>query len=145
MKKIVSIIAIMIFALSITACNTAESKNTIEEKDNVKETKTEVINVYYFHFAHRCATCLAVEDETKRILNELYPERMKNKEIIFQSVSLDEKEGKILANKMKISGQTLLFKQGKKKVNLTSVAFMYARTKPEKFKAEIKKTIDNFN
>lgn len=145
MKKIVSIIAIMIFAFSISACNTEEGKDTAEEKDILKEAKIEIINVYYFHYSRRCATCVAVEEETKNILNELYPQKMKNKEIVFHSISLEDKEGKTLANKLKISGQTLLFKQGKKKVNLTNIAFMYAKTKPEKLKAEIKKTIDNFN
>ena len=111
------------FLMNIFACNnTANSENTKEEVS----TKTEKIEVYYFHYSRRCATCVAVEEETVRILKELYPEKMENNEITFLSIDMDEKEGKELAKKMRVSGQSLLFIQGYKQINLTTDAFLYA-------------------
>ena len=126
------------FLMNIFACNnTANSENTEEEVS----TKTEIIEVYYFHYSRRCATCVAVEEETQRILKELYPEKMENNEITFLSVDMDEKEGKELAKKMRVSGQSLLFIQGYKQINLTSDAFLYANSNPDKLKEKIEKTI----
>jgi len=139
MKKIVNIIIVLSFALNITACNNSNAEKT-KNSDKIKTKK--VIKVYYFHSSHRCRTCVAVEEETKKALNELYPKEMKLGEITFQSVNIDEHKGEELANKMQISGQTLIFVQTNKTVNLTNEGFMYATTNPKKLKAKIKTTVE---
>jgi len=101
------------------------------------------IEVYYFHMTRRCATCKAVESESKKALEALYPQKIKNSEITFQSVNIEEDENKELTESLKISGQTLLFIMGDKKVDLTNDGFMYARTNPEKLQAKIKETIES--
>jgi hypothetical protein len=93
--------------------------------------------VYYFHYTRRCATCKAVEEVTENSLKELYPDHVESGSVVFLSVNLDEAENNSLAEKLKISGQTLLMVKGEKQVDLTNQAFMYARTKPEKLKTEI--------
>ncbi len=138
MKKITSILFVLIIALNVTACNNGQSNNK-EDKVTVKTDKK--IEVYYFHYSHRCKTCVAVEEETKKALNELYPKEMKSGTITFQSIDMDEEEGEQLAEKMQISGQTLIFIQDNKKLNLTNDGFMYAVTNPDKLKSKIKKTV----
>ena len=49
---------------------------------------------------------------------------------------------KLAIQKAKAEGQRLLIISGNNRIDLTDVAFMYARNNPEKLKAEIKKTID---
>jgi hypothetical protein len=100
------------------------------------------VEVYYFHNERRCTTCVAVEDESLKALNELYPEKMKSGEMTFQSVNLEDDANKTLADKLKVSGQTLLIVKGSKQENLTNTAFMYATTKPEKLKKAIGETIE---
>ncbi|HLO90583.1 MAG TPA: nitrophenyl compound nitroreductase subunit ArsF family protein [Lentimicrobium sp.] len=101
------------------------------------------IQVYYFHFERRCATCIAVEDETKKALNELYGTQMKKGDITFKSVNLEEKSGEALGNKLKVAGQSLVIVIGDKVTSdLTDKAFMYAKSEPAKLKAEIKQQID---
>jgi len=100
------------------------------------------IEVYYFHYERRCATCIAVEDETKNSLNELYPAQMKKGDIAFRSVNLEEKSGEALADKLKVAGQSLVIVKDGKVTDLTDKAFMYAKSEPDKLKAEIKKQID---
>jgi hypothetical protein len=100
------------------------------------------VEVYYFHNERRCATCIAVEDESKKALNELYPEKMKSGEMIFLSVNIEDEANAALADKYKISGQTLLVVKGSKEENLTNTAFMYATSKPEKLKKAIGEAIE---
>ena len=110
--------------------------------DSWSENFTDKVEVYYFHNERRCTTCMAVEDESVKALNELYPEKMKSGEMTFLSVNLEDDANKALADKFKISGQTLLIVKGGKQENLTNTAFMYATTKPEKLKKAIGEAIE---
>lgn len=100
------------------------------------------VEVYYFHYSRRCATCNAVESVTKDAIVKLFPNEYKKGDIIFKSVNLDENTSDALAKKCNAEGQSLLFISPKKRIDLTDKAFMYAKNSPEKLKAEVKKTID---
>ena len=104
---------------------------------------TTKIEVYYFHFTRRCMTCQNVENVSKKAVETLYPGKVKNGEISFQSVNLDEKAGEDIGAKYKIEGQTLIVICGDKHVDLTEKGFLYANNNPEKLTAEIKKTVDS--
>lgn len=107
-----------------------------------QNTSTNKVEVYYFHNERRCATCVAVEDESVKALNELYPEKMKSGEITFLSVNIEDDANKALTDKFEIAGQTLLLVKGTKQENLTNTAFMYATTKPDKLKKAIGEAIE---
>ena len=104
---------------------------------------TTKIEVYYFHFTRRCMTCNAVEDVSKEAISTFYPTQFKKGQITFKSVNLDEKTSDVLAKKCKTEGQALLVISGSKRIDLTEQGFMYAKSNPEKLKAELKKTIDS--
>lgn len=95
------------------------------------------IEAYYFHFNARCVTCKAVEAEAKADIESLYPGKA-----VFKAINLDEASNKTIAEKLKVTGQTLLFVKGDKQINLTNEGFMYARTNPAKFKSIIKQKVD---
>jgi hypothetical protein len=62
--------------------------------------------------------------------------------ITFKSVNLDIKGSEVLAVKCKTKSQALLVISGHKRIDLTEKGFMYAKSSPEKLKAELKKVID---
>jgi hypothetical protein len=95
------------------------------------------VEVYYFHSTNRCVTCMAVEEVTKEALKQYYGDQ-----ITLKSINSDEDKTNPLIKKHKIAGQTLLILKGNKAENLTSFAFMNARTNPDKLKSKIKETID---
>ena len=112
-----------------------------------KEAKTvtssaDKIEAYYFHFTARCTTCRTIEAKAKENLETLYPNQVKQGLITFKSLNLEEAPNKILADKLGVSGQTLLLVKGDQKINLTSEGFMYAVAKPEKFKEIINEKVD---
>lgn len=128
MKKIV---ILFLLALTISACGGKKKQTTTESEasfhfDNSKPT------VLYFHSNHRCATCLAVENTTKEALATSF-----DGAIPFYSLDINETQNKKLIKEYSIGGQTLLVIKGDQKTNLTNVAFMYARSNPEKVKAEL--------
>lgn len=127
----------MLVAVSLAACN-APSSN--DPKSIAAE--TEDLTVYYFHFTKRCATCNAVETETKVALEMFYADQVKEGKIAFTSLNLEEADGKEMAKQFAVSGQTLLIVKGEQLVNLTNEGFMNARTKPDKFHEVLRTHID---
>ena len=134
MKKLLTILALVAV---VTACGHKKNNTTQVEQTDFNLDKEQVA-VLYFHSNHRCATCMAVENVTKEALSENYKDS-----IPFYSIDITDDKNQSIVKDYAVAGQTLLVVKNDKKINLTSNAFMYARSKPEKVKEEIKTTIDS--
>lgn len=114
----------------------------VEQKQ--ASTATEVTNqvaVYYFHFTRRCNTCIAVEENSKKAMEELYPEQVKSGEYTFKAINLDEESSNEIAKELGVSAQTLLVVHGDTKIDITGEGFMNAHDL-DKLKEEIKKAVE---
>jgi hypothetical protein len=136
MKQITLFSFALLLMLGNSGCN-AQSDKTPGSNSAVS-TKVEV---YYFHFTRRCATCLAVEENARKAVESLYGDKVKKGEYSFKGINLDDDSSKPIADKLGIGGQTLLVVCGNKKIDITDKGFMNA-TDLEKMKEEIKKAID---
>jgi hypothetical protein len=137
MKRV--FINLPIFVLIILSTS---SQAQSEKNENGQElVSNNEISVYYFHFTKRCVTCKAIESESLKALQSLYPDQYNSGQITFHSFNLDETEGKSAAEKLTVSGQALLVVVNDDIKNLTNEGFMYARSNPAKFHAEIEKAI----
>ena len=141
MKRVISFLILLTMVTGINACTGTSSSNPGK---TLSVNTAKKVEVYYFHFSRRCNTCINVENESRKAVETLYPEQVKKREITFQSVNLDEKEGEATGAKYKIEGQTLIVISGDKRVDLTDKGFLYANNSPDKLKAEIKKAVDGF-
>ena len=112
------------------------------KQEKASENNSDKIEAYYFHFTARCTTCRTIEARAKENLESLYPNQFKQGLMTFQSLNLEEAPNKNLADKLGVSGQTLLIVKGNEKINLTNEGFMYAVVKPEKFKEIINEKVD---
>lgn len=107
------------------------------QTDSNAGTKEVKASVYYFHNTARCVTCKAVEDVSKEAVMELY-----GTDVDFIALNIGEPDGKKEAERLGVSGQTLLIAGRDQKINLTTEAFMNARSNPDKLKQIIKEKID---
>jgi hypothetical protein len=139
MKKAVLISVAVIAVIAFFAFRTVRGNET---KDVLPVSAGDKVEVFYFHLTRRCVTCQAVENESRNAIEALYPEQVKNGRVSFTSVNIELEASKAVAERCKVTGQTLLVMSGDVRVDLTDKGFMYATTSPEKLKAEIKKTID---
>jgi hypothetical protein len=130
---------IMLLLISPFIECTAQTSNK-ETKDATNN--SDKIEAYYFHFTARCVTCRTIEAKARENLEVLYPNQVKQGLITFESVNLEEASSRPLAERLGVSGQTLLLVKGDQKVNLTNEGFMYAVAKPEKFKEIINEKVD---
>ena len=135
--KAIRLMFLLLMAVSASACKAQTSQN-----QEFSGAATDDLQVYYFHFTKRCATCNAVENEARMALEMFYADQLKEGNIAFISLNLEEDEGKKMADQLKVSGQTLLLVKGDQMVNLTNEGFMNARTKPDKYHEILKSNID---
>ncbi|MDZ7742147.1 MAG: nitrophenyl compound nitroreductase subunit ArsF family protein [Bacteroidota bacterium] len=132
--RTIKIITLFIFIAGMNAsCSAQSSKN--DESPSAK--KADDVQVYYFHYARRCASCRTVEKESKKAVEELYGDK-----VSFSNVNLDTPEGEQIGEAIGVSGQTLLINKGNTKIEITNEGFMYSRNNPEKLKQIIKEKID---
>jgi len=131
MKKFLLFSFAIVMLMSGFSCNaqTSKKETPVSTSDNIE--------VYYFHFTARCVTCKTVEAEAKADVQNLY-----YGEVSFKAINLDDDSSKAIAEKLKVSGQTLLIVKGDQKINLTNEGFMYAMSNPAKFKSILKEKID---
>ncbi|NDP20450.1 MAG: hypothetical protein GZ091_05170 [Paludibacter sp.] len=138
MKRLILISALLLLIVSLFTVSAIKT----EKKSDSTISSTSKVEVYYFHYTRRCVTCQAVETESQKIISTLYAKEIKEGKVKFIAVNLDDKKSEAVADKCKAEGQALLVISDKKRIDLTDTGFMYARSNPNKLKAELKKTID---
>ena len=114
----------------------------LQAQDAAKATNPKV-EVYYFHATMRCPTCLAVEEQTKKTLDENFAADLKAGTIQLKVLNLEEKENKALTEKFEVGWSSLILyvPESNKSVNLTEDAFANARSNPDVFRTELEKKI----
>jgi hypothetical protein len=106
---------------------------------------TKKLEVLYFHATRRCATCLAIEENTRKALDTYFADQVKNGTIKLTIINVDEDKNKAIAEKYEASGSALFLTttdKGKETKNdMTDFAFSYARSNPTKFIGGLKDKI----
>jgi len=133
-----SLIFTAFLTILLLACNSQPANKEVEADSG----NSDKIEAYYFHFTARCMTCRTIEARFKENLETLYPNQMEHGLITFESVNIEQPENKPLADKLGVSGQTLLIVKGRKKINLTNEGFMYAVVRPDRFREIINEKVD---
>ncbi len=138
------LLSMLIIALSSTySCSNGSKKHTTEFDNYQRNLATPVdtsllnnittnVRVYYFYSNRRCATCEAVEQVTRATINENF-----KGSVIFEAINRDSNNQNPLIEKYKITGQTLLIVNNNNITDMTSSAFLKAKTNPDKFKTEL--------
>lgn len=135
-----NVLLILTLCAGMVACSGNKTKSVTE---NLK-TKRSVVEVLYFHGAQRCATCIAIEKNTKALVESAYADPLKSGKLLFRVVDITKEEA--LAEKYEVSWSSLILvdydKNGNENAtNMTEFAFGNARTAPDKFKAGLLKQI----
>ncbi|MCP4121211.1 MAG: hypothetical protein GY751_05620 [Bacteroidetes bacterium] len=135
-----NIISLLLFGLLLYSCGT----NAQDQQSSTTD-KTDMIEVIDFHSTHRCATCNAIEDNTKYTLETYFPNELESGKITFQAINVDEDENIGIAEKFEAYGTALflnVISKGKEvQVNLTDFAFLKGRNQ-DKFSMELKLKIE---
>lgn len=139
MKKItIMLLAALLSTTTISACT---GNNTPESKKETVAKQESPVEVIYFHGKQRCKTCIAIENETKALMEGELANLVKSGKVKFRIVDISSDEGEVLATKFKVSFSSLLVVTKDGIEDLTHFAFSNARTNAEAFRKELKSKI----
>ena len=90
-----------------------ESVRVNEESDAADTAKTPDENgptviAYYFHRTMRCPTCLAIEANTARVIEENYPQHIADGTLMWIPFNLDDPGGEEFEKEFDVSASTLV-------------------------------------
>lgn len=143
MKKILFLIAV---CFAFISCN-MNAKNGTEAQTQKEVTVKDHVEVLYFHGKQRCATCIAIENNTLAVMKENLSEQVKKGEVVFKVIDISKKENEKIAEKYEVTWSSLFvvrYKNGQETAeNMTQFAFGNARRSPEVFKEGLVKTIND--
>lgn len=138
MKSIILSAFAIILVMGVS-CNGQQAQ---KQEAKVTAAKGGPVEVIYFHTTSRCVTCKTVEAEAKGNIALLYAGQVNEGKISFASVNIEEPEGKAIADRVGVAGQSLMIVSGDHKENIITDGFMYAVRQPEKFREIMKEKID---
>ena len=132
----------MLVSILLMACGQTSNAETTKESSKQVKNPVEVI---YFHGKQRCATCRAIEQCTKDVLDEQFAKQVKADKVVLRVIDISQKENKAIAEKYEVTWSSLFVvtnKDGKENAeNLTEFAFGNARSNPDKFKTGLQERI----
>ena len=136
MQKItIMLLATLLYTTTISACT---GNNTPESKKETVAKQKAAVEIIYFHGKQRCKTCIAIEKETKALVEGELAELVKKGKVKFRIVDFSTDEGKKIASKYKVTFSSLFVVTPKGAEDLTRFAFANARSNAEGFRKELK-------
>ena len=124
----------MFFALMIGLVSCGSGDNTSAAKSPEKDR----VEVIYFHGKQRCATCMAIEKNTREVLTSMFAKELKSGKVVFKVVDISTPAGEKLADKYEVTWSSLFVNRWKNgnetRSNMTDFGFGNARKNPAVFK-----------
>ena len=111
----------LLIVVSLFAAFTGQAqtnKKVAAPASNVKQ-----LEVVYFHSEHRCKTCIAIEKQTKAVLDKHFAKEVKSGGIVLKTYNVDEKANLKICQKFDAFGSfALLVLCWSQHVSLDSIA-----------------------
>lgn len=137
--KLLLMSLLMFGTMSVSDAQTGKSAKQPAQAGNVVE-------VLCFHAKKRCATCIAIEKNTKEVVQKEFAAEVKSGRVKLKEIDISTKAGEKIADNYKVTWSSLYVNQWKggleTRNDMTEFAFANAMTNPEKFKTELKNKIN---
>lgn len=131
----------MAFALIFGLMSCGNGENAVSAKAPEKDR----VEVIYFHGKQRCATCVAIENNTQELIDSMFTDELKNGTVVFKIVDISTPDGEVIADKYEVTWSSLYvnkWKDGKETRNdMTEFGFSKARKDPDGFKKGLAEVI----
>ena len=97
-------------SIEVTKVN-EENNSVVTAKTSAKKSPT--VTAYYFHRTMRCPTCLAIEANAGRIIEENFPQQIADGRLTWIPYNLDDPDGKEFEKEFDVSASTLVLSKTK--------------------------------
>lgn len=123
-------IALLFMSIVLSACAQTDSPKAVPTAES------DGIEVLYFHGKQRCATCIAIEKQTKQAVEELGDNRL-----TMRTIDISKKENESIVEKYEVAWSSLIVVKDGNVLNLTDLGFSLARNNPDGFRERLKSEI----
>ena len=132
MKKITTTITCFLIAMLSLGCQGRDSSAPVEEVESTSQKSVQtssqyrvvktsvtseknipVVIAYYFHRKMRCPTCLAIEANAARVIEEDFSDQVASETLLWMPFNLDEPGGEEFEKEFDISVSTLVLAEMK--------------------------------
>ena len=106
-------VCLLSVCLALASCGMqGRSEKEIQTSDKAVVRNSEVtakdhVEVLYFHGKQRCATCIAIENNTLAVMKENLSEQVKKGEVVFKVIDISKKENEKSAEKYEVISWSL--------------------------------------
>jgi hypothetical protein len=118
----------LLIGVSLFAACTGQAQSN--KKVAAPASHVKQLEVVYFHSEHRCKTCMAIEKQTRAVLDKHFAKEVKSGGIVLKTYNVDEKANLKVCQKFDAFGSSLFLNKvaaGKEEQkNLTDFAFTNA-------------------
>lgn len=126
-----------LFLLSVTIALFSCTGNTSKKQLATGNKPADITEVLYFHGKQRCATCNAIEQLTKEVVDSLA-----NEKILLTVIDISDEDNEAIADKYEVTWSSLILDRNGKNENLTDMGFSYAKSQPDVFKLKLTEAIN---
>ncbi|HOU98285.1 MAG TPA: nitrophenyl compound nitroreductase subunit ArsF family protein [Bacteroidales bacterium] len=142
-----SLVFLFFVACQSSSEKTKEETSSSNQQEINLNTETPVVLVYNFYAKHRCASCIAIENATKKTLDTYFANEVKQGKIKQFSINIDDEANAKICEKYQAFGSgiylTQVLKGKETNIDLTGDGFKFALNKEEKFIEILKTNIEN--
>lgn len=104
------------------------------------------VEIYYFHPTERCPIDQSIEENTRQTVQTYFSKEIKNGSVRLLVLNTDDKANTKIVSRFDIKAQALYIVKTENtkeiKTDLTSFAFDYGKSNPQKFKIRLKDEIE---
>lgn len=121
MKRKINLVVLFFLLIILSACSNQTQEQVLSE-ENVSippaikivsepsselEEPADVLQVFYFHGANRCSTCLRVGEYVKETMLENFSDEINSGKIDYREINVDLPENREIARKFEAVGSSL--------------------------------------
>jgi hypothetical protein len=143
--KILFLAICLVSAVVISGCKKQSDSNAVSS--SAGNPNNTVVIAYYFHRSIRCAGCLEIEANAKRVIEESFATQIADKKLIWAPFNLDEPGGEEFGKEFDVSASTLVLSKTKSgnhtEYKKLEKVWQFAH-EPEAFGAYVKDEVKQF-
>lgn len=138
---IILVAAFCLVSCGIDSGNSKQNTESTAAAETVQQPAADKVSVLYFHGKQRCITCRAIEKCAREVVAGMDPSQVE-----MRVIDISDDANSEIVEKYEVAWSSLILERGEQSIDLTEMAFRYAKNNPEEFntllKGEITKMLE---
>ena len=130
---IILVAALCFVSCGIDSSNTKQNSDSTAAAETVQQPAADKVSVLYFYGKQRCITCRAIEKCAREVVAGMSPAQVE-----MRVIDISDDANSEIVEKYEVAWSSLILERGEQSIDLTEMAFRYAKNNPEEFNTLLK-------